>query len=417
MMGSALVIIGLRRANRPLMAAIDQRFFREVYDAQRVLVGLGEKVSALTQPEEILGRAGEALLITLHPARVGFLMVGDPGGETIRLAWGRWQKRLGSRAAAPTVTEEYALTSVDVARIEDALGQIETGRPWVDFPPTREEADAPMGPAESARYELVLPVRAGSELLGCLALAVKLSEQPYSREDDKELLQGVTQTVGMALRNAALVEVAKREARQARDLEIARGVQQRFFPRSLPSVPGWEFAAACLPAQAVGGDFYDLFEMDKGKVAFAVGDVSGKGLGVSLLTANLHALMRSLLPRASADLGAFMMEVNQHLVDASPAGMFVTLFVGVLDTATGELQYVNRGHPPALVYSGDEIGKLETGGMLVGAISGIQSPVRLHGSAENRWKRTATSSSPARLTPPVGQTAPDVPSIPPGTSA
>jgi sigma-B regulation protein RsbU (phosphoserine phosphatase) len=377
LMGSTLIVIGLRRANRPLMAAIDQHFFREAYDARRVLVGLGEQVSTLTLPEEILRRAGEALLNTLHPARVGFLMVENAGGEAAaRLAWGRWQKRPGSRVAAPTVTEEYDSTPVDLARVKDALDQMAAGRPWVDFPPTREEADAPMGPTKSARYELVLPVRAGHELMGCLALAVKLSEQPYSRED-KELLQGVAQAVGMALRNAALVEVAKREARQARDLEIARGVQQRFFPRSLPSVPGWEFAAACLPAQAVGGDFYDLFEVETGKVAFAVGDVSGKGLGASLLTANLHALMRSLLPRASADLGAFMMEVNQHLVDASPAGMFVTLFVGVLDTATGELRYVNGGHPPALVYSGmsHDVKKLETGGMLVGAVAGMQYDV------------------------------------------
>lgn len=142
-------------------------------------------------------------------------------------------------------------------------------------------------------------------------------------------------------------------------------------------MPGWEFAAACLPAQAVGGDFYDLFELETGKVAFAVGDVSGKELGASLLTANLQALMRSLLPRASADLGAFMTEVNQHLVEASPAGMFFTLFVGVLDAATGELHYVNSGHPPALAYSdpSNTVTKLETGGMLVGAMPGIQYEV------------------------------------------
>ncbi|NMC42918.1 MAG: GAF domain-containing protein [candidate division Zixibacteria bacterium] len=176
-----------------------------------------------------LRRAGEALLTTLHPVRVGYLMVGDPGGESIRLAWGRWQQRKGLRGTGPTGTDEYQSAPADAAGVRDALGQIETGRPWVDFPPTREEADAPIGPAKLARYELVLPIRAGSELLGCLALAVKLFEQPYSRED-KELLQGVAQAVGMALRNAALVEVAKREARQARDLEIARGVQQKFFP-------------------------------------------------------------------------------------------------------------------------------------------------------------------------------------------
>jgi sigma-B regulation protein RsbU (phosphoserine phosphatase) len=279
-------------------------------------------------------------------------------------------------ASTLTVAEEVESTPDDVVRVESALHQLEEGQRWVDYPPTREEADAPLDLTKPARYELVLPVRAGSELLGCLALPVKLSEQPYSRED-KELLQGVAQAVGMALKNAMLVVVAKREAQQARDLEIARGVQQGLFPRILPAVPGWEFAAGCLPAQAVGGDYYDLFQVETGKIAFAVGDVSGKGLGASLLMANLHALMRSLLPRAAGDLAAFTTEVNEHLVTSSPSGMFVTLFVGVLDTATGELRYVNGGHPPALVFSGvgGDMQRLETGGLLVGAIPGIRYEV------------------------------------------
>jgi len=381
MMSSALVVVGLRRANRPLMAAIDLRFFREAYDARRVLVGLGEQVAALGKPGAILERAGDALLATLHPARVGFFVLRGGDRAAAHLAWGRRQQRVGVHASIPTVADESESAPEDLARVDDALSRIGPGRQWADYPPTREEADAPLDLTKPAPYELILPVRAGNELLGCLALAVKLSEQPYSRED-KELLQGVAQAVGMALKNAALVEVAKREAQQARDLEIARGVQQGLFPRVLPSVPGWEFAAGCLPAQAVGGDYYDLFEVETGKVAFAVGDVSGKGLGASLLMANLHALMRSQLPRATGDLAAFTTEVNEHLVASSPSGMFVTLFVGVLDTATGELRYVNAGHPPALAFSGvGDMQKLETGGMLVGALPGILYEVGVIGLA------------------------------------
>lgn len=383
MMSSILVVAGLRRANRPLMAVIDLRFFREAYDARRVLVGLGEEVATLAEPKAIIERAGEAVLAALHPARVGFFTLRGGDGWQPTLAWGRWQTRVGARGGTPTtVADESESAPEDLAVVEDALSQIGTGRQWADYPPTRVEADAPPDFSLPARYELVLPLRAGSELLGCLALAVKLSEQPYSRED-KELLQGVTQAVGMALKNAMLVEVAKREARQARDLEIARGVQQGLFPQVLPSVPGWEFAAACFPAQVVAGDYYDLFEVETGKVAFAIGDVSGKGLGASLLMANLHALMRSLLPRAAGDLAAFTTEVNEHLVASSPSGMFVTLFVGVLDVATGELRYVNAGHPPALAFCwvGDDVQRLETGGLVVGVLPGIRYEVGVLGLA------------------------------------
>jgi len=368
---AGLLVVGLGRANRPLMGAIDRRFFREACDARRVLVGLGERVAGLGEREAILERAGEAVLAALHPARLGFLTLDGGDCAAARLAWGRWQRRTaGGRAGAPTVVEESDQKPEDLALVQDALGQFGTGRLWADYPPTREEADAPLDLSRPARYELVLPVRAGTELLGSLALAVKLSEDPYSRED-KELLHGVAMQVGLALKNAALVEVAKREAQQAKELEIARTVQQQLFPKALPQVAGWEFAGECLPARAVGGDYWDVFELRLGRIAVALGDVSGKGLGAALLMSNLHALVRTLLPRTGDDLGAFMREVNEHLVESSPAGMFVTLFLGILDTTTGELRYVNAGHPPGLVLcAGDgEARQLGAGGLPVGMLA------------------------------------------------
>src|SRR5262245_11042256 len=74
-----------------------------------------------------------------------------------------------------------------------------------------------------------------------------------------------------------------------RDLETARQVQQNLFPRELPRVPGWEFAASCQPARVVAGDYYDLFEVMPRRVVIALGDVSGKGLGPALVMASLHA--------------------------------------------------------------------------------------------------------------------------------
>src|SRR5262245_49249991 len=76
-----------------------------------------------------------------------------------------------------------------------------------------------------------------------------------------------------------------------RELQAARQVQQKLFPCRLPRVPGWEFAAVCLPARIVSGDYYDLFELEAGQVAVALGDVSGKGLGPALVMVALHALL------------------------------------------------------------------------------------------------------------------------------
>src|SRR5262249_46485903 len=121
----------------------------------------------------------------------------------------------------------------------------------------------------------------------------------------------------------------------------AQSVQQGLFPRVMPRGAGWEFAAVYRPARQLGGDYCDVFAVAPGVVAVSVGDVSGKGLGPALVMAHLHALVRaklSSLPTCLAELAA---ELNRFLLAVLPEGMFVTLFLGLLETETGRLQYIN----------------------------------------------------------------------------
>src|SRR5215831_7641241 len=98
------------------------------------------------------------------------------------------------------------------------------------------------------------------------------------------------------------------------DLEEARRVQQRLFPRELPRLPGWDVAAAWWPARVVAGDYYDLFAVGPGHVAVALGDVAGKGLGPALVMAGLRAVVRSRLPDRAADLAGLLQELNDYLL-------------------------------------------------------------------------------------------------------
>jgi sigma-B regulation protein RsbU (phosphoserine phosphatase) len=155
-----------------------------------------------------------------------------------------------------------------------------------------------------------------------------------------------------------------------RDLEGARHVQQGLFPRELPRLPGWECAAVCRPARVVAGDYYDLFEAAPGRVAVVLGDAAGKGPGPALVMAALHALVRSRLRPRPDDLGGLMREINLYLLGATPADMFVTLFLAVLDVTSGRLDYVNGGHPQPLVLAGPgaELVRLAAGGPLLGVV-------------------------------------------------
>jgi sigma-B regulation protein RsbU (phosphoserine phosphatase) len=139
----------------------------------------------------------------------------------------------------------------------------------------------------------------------------------------------------------------------------------------MPTVPGWDCAALCQPAHTVAGDYYDLFEFAPGRLALALGDVSGKGLGPALVMAGLRSLVRCLLPLWAPDLTGLLHELNRHLLATTPDDMFVTLFLAILDVGTGRLNYVNAGHPPALVLGGptQEVIKLTEGGTVLGILA------------------------------------------------
>lgn len=163
----------------------------------------------------------------------------------------------------------------------------------------------------------------------------------------------------------------RRTCRVLKELEQAREVQQMLFPKTLPSLPDWDFAAECRPAKAVAGDYYDLFEIRPGLLAVAVGDVSGKGLGPSLLMATLHGMIRASAAEMASNLTGLMRRINRDLEMATPDGMFVTLFLGILDTGTGELRFVNGGHPAPIVLDrqDSEPTRLLEGGLILGIVS------------------------------------------------
>ena len=181
-----------------------------------------------------------------------------------------------------------------------------------------------------------------------------------------------------------LAEEAVSRAKLEREFEIAREVQERLFPQTFPNVAGVDLAAHCRPAQAVGGDYYDLIdihgpslpEAGQGcdRLGVAIGDISGKGMSAALLMASLHASLRGQVLSGTGDLGAKMANVNRLLYAASDSNRYATFFYAELDCASRTLHYVNGGHnPPALLRKEDgawRVFRLADGGPVVGLLAG-----------------------------------------------
>ena len=163
-----------------------------------------------------------------------------------------------------------------------------------------------------------------------------------------------------------LLEVADRLSLK-NDLEIAREIQQAMLPRGAFHAAGIEAFGMTRPANTVGGDFYDIVPLPDGRVLLALGDVAGKGSPAALLMALLLAMMRTLIDEGleGADLVTRLnVQIGRH---ALPHSRFVTLFVAILNPATGELTYVNAGQNPPLLRRGNgTYERLRAGGMALG---------------------------------------------------
>ena len=173
-------------------------------------------------------------------------------------------------------------------------------------------------------------------------------------------------TVELSEKNEAL-EDAQREIRN--DLEMAHSVQAALVPADLPEDPRAGVAAFMTPALDVGGDFYDAFITDHGHLAFAIADVSGKGVASALMMAVGRALLRSAANQ-HPDPSLAVAETNDQLCTMNPKELFITAFFGVIDLELGTLTYVNAGHdPPYLMRPDDEPEMIPmTGGIALGVL-------------------------------------------------
>jgi serine phosphatase RsbU (regulator of sigma subunit) len=156
-------------------------------------------------------------------------------------------------------------------------------------------------------------------------------------------------TQGVEAHRRSLQEKQEAERRAARELEIAKEVQARLFPRKFPAVESLEYAGLCLQARQVGGDYYDFLDLGKQRLGLVIGDVVGKGIAAALLMANLQANMRSQCALAQDQPQNVLRAVNRLFCENTPDGGFATLFYAEYDETSRRLRYVNCGHLCALL--------------------------------------------------------------------
>jgi serine phosphatase RsbU (regulator of sigma subunit) len=169
------------------------------------------------------------------------------------------------------------------------------------------------------------------------------------------------------------------ERRATQEIEIAKQVQARLFPQTLPPLKTLEYAGVCIQARQVGGDYYDFLDLGQNRLGFVIGDISGKGIAAALLMANLQANVRSQCAIALDQPQRLMCSVNQLFCDNTPDGSFATFFFAEYDDITGRLRYANCGHLPALLLRSDNtVERLEATATVLGIFKDWECEIGEH---------------------------------------
>lgn len=324
---------------------IDHKFFREAYDAEVMLSQLAKTAQTISDPAALIRTVSHRISDVLHVDRLTVLLRGNGGFEPSYV--------IGPALAMP-------LRALDQARSSTPIFNTANDR----------RAPDPQSP------ELLLPLPGRTRLLGALALGPKRSEEPYT-PSDLRLLESISVQTGLGLElseaAASLAAAEVERANIAREMEIAREVQERLFPQHLPAIEGISLAGACRTVFGVGGDYYDAFKIGGECLGLAIGDVSGKGISAALLMAGLRASLRTMTRVTSGELTHLMSHMNRLIYEASAINRYATFFFGIFDPAAGRFDYVNAGHNPPVLLRKSASGSyqrlcLDCGGPVVGLL-------------------------------------------------
>jgi sigma-B regulation protein RsbU (phosphoserine phosphatase) len=199
------------------------------------------------------------------------------------------------------------------------------------------------------RSLLCAPMSVKDRPVGAIELVNKHAGDGCFAESDIHILRALAASAGLAITNARMAASLLEAERVRAELELAAEIQRNLLPKPRPSP--FPVFGLNVPARTVSGDFFDIVPRPDGRIAFCLGDVSGKGINAALLMAKTASLYRCVM-RTSESPGRILGVLNEELCETSTRGMFVTMLAGIFDPDAGTVCFANAGHEPPLVSAG-----------------------------------------------------------------
>jgi phosphoserine phosphatase RsbU/P len=322
----------------------------EVEHAATELAERYEEINLLYTISEILGRtvrleeAASTILREISEtvgARRASILVHDRVTDTLQVV-----AALGVRPeeAPPIAVDDACSVSARVFRTQHAM-IVENDEMICD-------AEAPYRRGSMMSVPIMWTSPEGGEPLGVVNLSERRSGHPFSAGDQK-LVAAIATQIGTAIQNARLVRASLAQQRLVQEMQLAHDLQMHLLPTGAVVAPQAEVAARVVPAESVGGDFYNLFRLGPDATGAMIGDVSSHGYRAALIMA-LAMSASTIHAQTSMDPGETLTALQGSLRDElATTEMFISVFYGVVDRKAGQLRYANTGHPHAFVVGGD----------------------------------------------------------------
>lgn len=322
-----------------IQGPVDRFFFAERLRLQQAMVEMGEAFTVKFDPGAVVRELVDRLpgLLGLHFAAL-YRFSGN---------------RLLREAGPSSLPEELERTELlrDHLQRYGSLVRLDGLSPLRLISPATEAALARL---EQAGVEVVGLLASPRRPIGVVLLSAKSGQMPLEREE-LDLLRGLLQQASIALETSILLDERARQAELERELEIAAAIQSSLLPSSLAAANGWQVAAVCRPARAVGGDFYtELPGVEPSARAIAYGDVSGKSISGALMMMAAHEVLSALAlinpePERLLDLANERLYSLRGRSGSFAGGSYVALGYLAPVPGSGTLRYSLAGQPPPLL--------------------------------------------------------------------
>lgn len=334
--------------NKRVRDFVEKQFYRERYNYRKSLLQFSDELPYLNNIDEIINKVGSAVKETIRVKNLNIWIKDHDSFSTVNGTGNlNGQQNIYDRSFTYLYTQDF-----DPKFLYDInLRNEKVPDEYIEL-------------FKANKIILSVPIVLKGRLKGSLNFGEKMSDKSYS-DEDIDLLQSLASQCAVALENSRLQQQELFKQQIEEELEIAYKIQTDLLPEGNNTFEGLDISASSKPARTIGGDFYDLININENKILVVVADVSGKGIPAALYMSKVQAMIQFAAGLYESPR-RILLEVNKQIIGSLEKKNFITIVMALFDMESKSVTVCRAGHNPMLIYSNGSIKPLKSSGMGLG---------------------------------------------------